>query len=118
MRHADLVRLARILGMLGSDHAGERASAALAAHRLLKASGRSWWDLLGRAPPPRWQRKTGPARSYEVFHDAVAAAEARMRQLRGENQALSDEVKRLRRLLDARTAARHSAGLRRQGRPR
>jgi hypothetical protein len=29
-------RLAKILGMLGSDHAGERSAASLAAHRLLK----------------------------------------------------------------------------------
>jgi len=41
MRQSDLVKLNRILGMLGSDHAGERAAAALAADRLVKTIGTS-----------------------------------------------------------------------------
>jgi hypothetical protein len=42
-------RLCKILGMLGSDHAGERAAAGLAAHRLL-SEHRLTWDQVIVAP--------------------------------------------------------------------
>jgi hypothetical protein len=112
MRQTDLVRLARILGMLGSEHAGERASAALAAHRLVKAAGGSWWQLLSpakvAAPPPRSRR------FVDIFHDPVAAANSRMRQLRRENEALKREVVRLKRGLEMRRP--RATGARRGGR--
>jgi hypothetical protein len=38
-------RLAKICAMLGSNHDGERASAALVADRILKASGLTWADF-------------------------------------------------------------------------
>jgi hypothetical protein len=95
MRHADLLRLSRILGMLGSAHAGERASAALAAHRLLQASGRSWAELLGARGGAR-------RRFVDMLHDPIAAAESRMRQLRRENDELRAEVKRLKLWLESR----------------
>ncbi|HYE52007.1 MAG TPA: hypothetical protein VEB20_20600 [Azospirillaceae bacterium] len=103
MRRSQRIRLARVLGMLGSDHAGERASAALAADRLVKAAGTTWWQLLSptagaAGPVPR------DSRWVDAFHDPVAAANARMRQLRAENALLEAEVKRLKRLLDARRA--------------
>jgi len=102
MRQTDLVRLVRILGMLGSDHAGERASAALAAHRLVKGTGGSWWQLLSPAkvapPPPRHRR------FVDILHDPISAANSRMRQLRRENDELLCEVKRLKRWLEARRA--------------
>lgn len=41
---------AKLLGMLGSDHAGERDAAGLAAHRLRQQAGITWSALL--APPP------------------------------------------------------------------
>lgn len=101
MRQTDLVRLARILGMLGSEHPGERASAALAAHRLVASAGCSWWQLLSPTkiapPPPRWS-------FVDIFHDPVAAANSRMRQLRRENEALRRDVERLKRRLDLRRA--------------
>ena len=103
MRYGDLVRMARILGMLGSDHEGERASAALAAHRLLKASGGSWADLLMPGPGP-----AGPyprRRFVDMLHDPLSAAESRMRQLRRENDELRAEVKRLKLWLDGRRPA-------------
>ena len=43
-------RLARILGMLGSEHAGERASAALQAEAFRKRHNMTWEQML--APPP------------------------------------------------------------------
>lgn len=39
-------RLAKILGMLGSDHAGERSAAGLAAHRLLQEHRLTWRDVI------------------------------------------------------------------------
>ena len=48
----DRVRLAKLLGMLGSDHAGERASAGAAAHRLIKSLGSTWQQILAPPPPP------------------------------------------------------------------
>lgn len=56
---AERNRLVGILGKLGSDFAGERASAGLLATRLLHDRGLCWDDLIpppgtGRAgPPPR-----------------------------------------------------------------
>lgn len=43
---AQRTRLAAILGLLGSDHAGEVAAAGAAATRLLRAAGLTWTDLL------------------------------------------------------------------------
>jgi hypothetical protein len=39
-------RLVRVLGMLGSAHAGERDAAALMATRMLKEAGLTWYDVL------------------------------------------------------------------------
>jgi len=47
---ADRERLTKLLGLLGSDFAGERDAAGLAAARLLQARGLSWPDLLLPAP--------------------------------------------------------------------
>jgi hypothetical protein len=38
--------LAKLLGMLGSDHDGERAAAALKAHQLVKARGLTWKEII------------------------------------------------------------------------
>ncbi len=48
---ADRGRLARILGMLGSSHAGERDAAALAADRMVRGKGLDWSDVLGSDGP-------------------------------------------------------------------
>jgi hypothetical protein len=42
----DRDRLAKLLGLLGSDHAGERDAAALAAHRFLQQRGMTWRDAI------------------------------------------------------------------------
>lgn len=47
-------RLISILGMLGSDFAGERAAAELLATRLLKDHGLRWKDVIGG--PPRHEK--------------------------------------------------------------
>jgi hypothetical protein len=50
MSPADRAKLARILGMLGSEHAGERASAALQAEAFRKRHGMTWEEMLNMAP--------------------------------------------------------------------
>jgi hypothetical protein len=45
---ADRTRLAKLLGMLGSVHAGERDAAGLAAHRLVQERDLTWSDILCR----------------------------------------------------------------------
>lgn len=50
MSPSELTRLAHILGLLGSDHQGERDAAALAADRLVRGRGLEWSQLL--APKP------------------------------------------------------------------
>jgi hypothetical protein len=45
------VHLARILGMLGSDHAGERAAAGLKADRIVRDLGLTWHEVIVRTPP-------------------------------------------------------------------
>lgn len=50
----DRAKLVRILGMLGSDHAGEIAAAGRAAHKLVCAAGLGWHDMILPAlAPPR-----------------------------------------------------------------
>ena len=53
----ELKRLAGVLARLGSDHAGERDAAALAASRLVDKAGVTWLDLLiGNSPEPQASR--------------------------------------------------------------
>jgi hypothetical protein len=63
-------RLVRVCGLLGSDHAGEAASAAAAATRIIRSHGMTWQQLLEpivlqRPPLPRPARREpsspGPA---------------------------------------------------------
>jgi hypothetical protein len=41
------LKLAKILGLLGSDHPGERAAAGAAADAMIKQAGLSWYVVLG-----------------------------------------------------------------------
>jgi hypothetical protein len=55
-------RLIKIAGLLGSDHAGEAASAAAAATRIIRSHGMTWQQLLEpivlqRPPLPRPARR-------------------------------------------------------------
>ncbi len=71
-------RLVKLLGMLGSNHAGERDAAGLAAHRLLQQHKVGWRDLLAPTPVYReplhstWRvtcaelmKRTGDLRPWE-----------------------------------------------------
>ncbi|MDR3470924.1 MAG: hypothetical protein P4M09_04430 [Devosia sp.] len=99
MRQAALTRLIRILGLLGSDQDGERAFAALAAHKLVTAAGVTWSDLLRPAASGRGDGKIAVRRVHEYGVDPHGAAEARMRQLKSSNERLEKEVRALRRRL-------------------
>ena len=44
------IKVAKLLGMLGSNHAGERDAAGLAAHRIVTAAGLSWRQLITPQP--------------------------------------------------------------------
>jgi hypothetical protein len=48
---SDRVYLAKLLGLLGSDHAGERDNAARAAHRLVQQHGCTWFDVVTYPAP-------------------------------------------------------------------
>ncbi len=101
MANADLARLGRILGLLGSEHEGERAAAALAADRLVKRMGAEWPALIGASASPRDGGAGVPAvrNPGEWNEEQVKAAQARMRQVRDENERLRHENALLKRRL-------------------
>jgi hypothetical protein len=99
VQQKDLVRLDRILALLGSDHAGERASAALAASNLIKKHQLSWWDVLeGRA---LGAKAAAAVRRSDLGIDYLKAAESRLRQLKAHNDALEKQIRRLKAKLEA-----------------
>ncbi|SHJ73026.1 hypothetical protein SAMN02745194_03214 [Roseomonas rosea] len=98
MRAADAARLARVLALLGSDFEGERASAALAADRLLKRLGLSWPELIAGAGGARKPAPPPP--------DALEAAQSRLRQSQRENADLRRQITRLKRQVEALTPRR------------
>ena len=83
MTSADRTKLARILGMLGSAHDGERAAAGLLATKLLRTSGTTWEALLGSPNQPDFARTPTPTGPRA---DAMAVC-ARYRQFATEWEA-------------------------------
>src|SRR5271166_5601548 len=72
-------RLVKLLGMLGSDHEGERANAARMAHEHLQLAGLTWCDVILATPAqetkPRTQRPwRNPARKPGWAEQAEAVA--------------------------------------------
>ncbi len=67
-----IVRLAKLLGMLGSEHGGERAAAGLKATELLRAHGATWSDLIQQlnAPAPRNTRAHYAEAAWRVAAEA------------------------------------------------
>ncbi|RYE10661.1 MAG: hypothetical protein EOP22_03390 [Hyphomicrobiales bacterium] len=103
MQQKDLVRLDRILGLLGSEHAGERASAGKAATALLKKHELSWWEVLeGRA---LGRKAAAEVRRSDLGIDYLQAAESRIRQLKAHNQMLEKQVVQLKEKVEAQKAA-------------
>jgi hypothetical protein len=76
---ADLSRLEKLAGMLGSDFDGERAAAAAMASKLLQSHGLTWADVI-RAPAAApsgtsykqrgfWMDPEGPHDALRVLHE-------------------------------------------------
>lgn len=99
MRACDAAKLARVLALLGSEFAGERASAALAAHRLMKRLGLSWQELLA-ADPATGRGSAQSRRATAPPPDLLEAAESRLRQCQRENGDLQRQITRLKRRLE------------------
>lgn len=62
MTPLDRERLVKLVGMFGSDHAGERANAAAAADKLVRQAGLRWPDVILPA-------LAGPIREREIASD-------------------------------------------------
>lgn len=86
----DRQRLTRILRLLGSDVDGERASAALSAHRMIEALGTDWDALLQPAQQPQVVK----LRDWDL--DQREAAESRIRQLKTQTERQDRQLKALR----------------------
>lgn len=63
----DRNRLAKVLGLLGSDHPGERDAAALAAMRLVRDAGLTWTDIL--VPVSLDRPRSLPAAASDEWQD-------------------------------------------------
>jgi hypothetical protein len=73
MTPAERTKLARILGRLGSEHAGERDAAALAASRFVQARDTTWPAVLeGRGPDDAMAEFI-----VQRMHEGMARAERR-----------------------------------------
>lgn len=83
--------------MLGSEHAGERAAAALAAHRLIRRLGLSWQEVL----TPQQDTTRGSLGTTAVPPaDVLGAVQSRLRQTQRENNDLRRQISRLNRRLE------------------
>lgn len=70
---ADTVRLVKLLGLLGSDHAGERAAAGLKAHNLVKDRNATWADVIvPKLVPPRADPNPQPRAAPGRLHQSRA----------------------------------------------
>ncbi len=95
----EIERFERILGLFGSEHAGERAAAALAANAFIVKHQLSWRDVIeGKALGPK---AAAAARRREVGIDYLEAAESRERQLKAHNAALEKQIGQLKEKLEA-----------------
>jgi len=62
--------LLKCLGMLGSDHAGERAAAGLKADQIIRQHGMTWSDLIR---VPQYRTEDQPPRDWRAMRDYCAA---------------------------------------------
>jgi hypothetical protein len=62
LTNPDRERLAKLLGLLGSDHAGERDAAGLAADRLVRAAGLTWSSIVCIPQDESRAPRRGPSR--------------------------------------------------------
>ena len=62
-------KIARLLGLLGSDHAGERDTAARMADALVRKAGATWFDVVAPPALPAPEVQPQPTGSFDVFLD-------------------------------------------------
>lgn len=79
---SDRSTLAKLLGLIGSDHDGEALSAARKAHALIRAKGATWGDALGLDDMPAEPDHVALARELLGKGKAICTA-WEMRFLRG-----------------------------------
>jgi hypothetical protein len=72
------IKLAKLLGMLGSDHAGERDAAVLAAARILDRNGLRWSDVAAMLAPQS-PRRTPPRCQWRALCAELAARPGSLR---------------------------------------
>jgi hypothetical protein len=85
----------KVLGMLGSSHAGERAAAALKATAMLKAAGKTWGDVgVGVAPAVLAQRYADQT-LVDLYRRFLDDERARTTDMAKEIGRLKREVNRL-----------------------
>ena len=96
-RPVDTLTLFRkVAGMLGSDHAGERAAAALKATAILKAAGKTWADVgFGNASVAAAAQAYADATMLNLYKRLLESERARTTQMSEEIGRLKREVKRL-----------------------
>lgn len=68
---ADADRLAKLLGLLGSDHAGERDAAGLAAHRFVRERGLTWYDVINPPAPAETTSRPGATNWRETIAELL-----------------------------------------------
>jgi hypothetical protein len=83
----DVDRLAKLCGLFGSDHLGERAAAAAKAHDLVRGAGLTWPEVLagphasqsgthrGDGPQRTWRRELTPAVILATYGAALTGWE-------------------------------------------
>lgn len=99
MLQKDRDRLDRILGLLGSDSAGERASAAKAAAEFMRKHELSWRELIEGGAAPATSKAAKRYREVSGV-DYLAAAESRVRQLQAHNMRLERQIRLLKEKLE------------------
>ena len=75
MTDLNIERFIKSLGMLGSDHAGERAAAGLKAHQMLQDAGLIWADVISGKSLESEQPDAEAASASEPYpHRPIAAS--------------------------------------------
>jgi hypothetical protein len=70
-RALPIKRLRRLCGMFGSDHDGERASAARLADRLIREHGLTWDDVLVEPPPTPAREPRPPLMAWRAACERI-----------------------------------------------
>lgn len=76
LAEADRTRLARLLGMLGSEFDGEVTNAARLANKLVRSAGLTWPDVIAPSLPPSEHGHRGDTAADPLRGDWCAMAAA------------------------------------------